>query len=392
MKVLVIPSWYPLYGNFFLDQSVAIANKGIKVDILVNDLTSLKDFGITKFIRNFKINVNHHNNIKIIRSICWKIPKSEKLNIKLWSKKTLRLFKIYLNKYGKPDLIHLHSAMWAGYAASFIYKKYNIPYIITEHRSRFVDNNIYARRIIKNYYLKYIRLALEHSSFVITVSKSMINTLIEINPSVKNKIGVIPNMTDTNFFVRKPVDKQSRPFIFLSVGLFEEAKGMDILLKSFALFSRKYRDSCLRIAGDGSQRSKLINLGYSLGISDKVKFLGKISQEKLLAEYQTANVFILASRFEAFGVVFIEALSAGLPVIGTRSGGPEEIINDENGLLVDINDINQLADAMEKLYKNYNKYNPEIIRKYAINNYSEDIIADHIIDKYNYVFRSSNQS
>ncbi len=391
MKVLVIPSWYPVYGNFFLDQSVAVAKKGIKVDILVNDLTSLKDFSITKFIKNFKINVSHHNNIRIIRSIYWKIPKSEKLNIKLWSKKTSRLFKIYLSRYGRPDLIHLHSAMWAGYAASFIYKRFNIPYIITEHRSRFVYNNIYAKRIIKKYYLEYIKQALENSSFIITVSKSMINTLMEINTSVKSKIGVIPNMTDTNFFVRKLKDKKTKPFIFLSVGLFEEAKGMDILLKAFALFSGKYKDSYLRIAGDGSQKSKLNNLGYNLGIRDKVNFLGKISQEKLLTEYQSSNAFVLASRFEAFGVVFIEALSAGLPVIGTKSGGPEEIINDETGLLVDINNVDQLANAMEKLYKNYNKYDPEIIRQYVINNYSEDIIADQIIEKYNYVIRSSKQ-
>ena len=113
--------------------------------------------------------------------------------------------------------------------------------------------------------------------------------------------------------------------------------------------------------------------------------------DKLLEEYQTANAFVLASRFEAFGVVFIEALSAGLPVIGTKSGGPEEIINDANGILVDINNVDQLSNAMEVLYKNYNMYNPEIIRKYAIDNYSEDIIADQIIEKYNYVIRSSNQ-
>ncbi len=391
MKVLVIPSWYPVYGNFFLDQSVAVAKKGIKVDILVNDLTSLKEFSINRFISNFKINVTHHNNIRIIRSIYWKIPKSERLNIKLWTKKTTRLFKIYLNRYGRPDLIHLHSVMWAGYAASLICRKYNIPYIITEHRSRFVYNNIYAKSIIKNYYIKYIRLALEYSSFIITVSKSMINTLTEINPSVKNRIAAIPNMTDTNFFVSRGKAKQTRPFILLSIGLFEEAKGMDILLKAFELFSGKYRDSYLRIAGDGSQRSELYNLACNLGIIDKVKFLGKISQDKLLEEYQSANVFVLASRFEAFGVVFIEALSAGLPVIGTRSGGPEEIINEENGFLVDINNVDQLANAMEMLYKNYSKYDPELIRKYAINNYSEDIIADRIIEKYNYVIGSSNQ-
>ncbi len=391
MRVLVIPSWYPVYGNFFLDQSVALARKGIEVDILVNDLTSLKDFTVTRFIRNLSINVSNYNNVRIIKSIYWKIPRSEKLNIRLWSRKTLRLFRKYLSRYGRPDLIHLHSSMWAGYAASLIYKKYCIPYIITEHRSRFVYNNIYARRLIKKYYIKYIRRALEKSGFIITVSKSMINTLVEINPSVRDRIETIPNMTDTGFFVGKPGKKQTKPFIFLSIGLFEEAKGMDILLKAFAQFSVKYKDSLLKIAGDGSQRAGLYSLRDKLGIKDKVIFLGKISQDKLLSEYQEANAFVLASRFEAFGVVFIEALSAGLPVIGTRSGGPEEIINEANGILADTNDVDELVDAMERLYKNYNKYDPGIIRQYIIDNYSEDIIAGRIIEKYNYVMKSSGQ-
>jgi glycosyltransferase involved in cell wall biosynthesis len=391
MKVLVIPSWYPLYGNFFLDQSIALANKGIKVDILVNDLTSLKDFGITKFIKNFKINATTYSNVRIIRSVYWKIPKSEKLNIKLWIKKTSRLFKKYMKRYGRPDLIHAHSSVWAGYATSFISAKLNIPYIITEHKSRFVYKNNYALRLIKPFYIKYIRQALYYSSFTITVSKSMIDTLLEIEPSLKNKIEAIPNMTDTGFFTLPQKDRQTEPFIFLSAGLLEEAKGMDVLLKAFSLFSGKFKDSRLRIAGEGILGPRLKRLCGRLKISGRVKFLGNISKESIRAEYQAANAFVLASRFEAFGVVFIEALSSGLPVIGTKSGGPEEIINDKVGYLTAIDNVDQLADAMERLYKNYSMFDPEKIRQYAIDNYSEDIIADQIIKKFNYVTRSSNK-
>ena len=97
------------------------------------------------------------------------------------------------------------------------------------------------------------------------------------------------------------------------------------------------------------------------------------------------DAFVLASKYETFGVVYIEALASGKPVIGTYNGGAEDIINDSNGLLVKVDDINDLGNAMKKIIKNINIYNSEEIRNDCIEKYSKKKIIKDIINEYNNV-------
>lgn len=123
------------------------------------------------------------------------------------------------------------------------------------------------------------------------------------------------------------------------------------------------------------ERENLENLSKELGILEQVEFKGALNRDEVYKVMSNCNIFVLPSRFETFGVVLIEALANGKPVISTRNGGANDIVTDENGILVDIDDIEGLGKAMVDLKLNYNKYNEEEIRNSCINKYSKKIIT-----------------
>jgi len=382
MKILILPSWYPPDGgSFFREQSEAIAKGGIKIDVLSVRIKGIKN--INKIILNKKLKKSHENGIKVYRSIYFKYPLTEKHNIIPWSKKVLQLFEDYVKAEGMPDLIHVHSSLWAGYAAAIIAQKYNIPYVLTEHRSRFVENNIFAKNKIKSYHKGIIAKALRNATKVIVVSNKLKNVLFEIEPSIKNRTVIIPNFIDTSVF--KPANEPPalKPFVFFSLGNIIYTKGIDVLIEAFNILKKKNTTSViLKIGGSGKEKYKLKKRISQLGLEDEIYFPGKLSRKQVVSEMQKSHAFVLASRFEAFGVVLIEAMSCGLPVIASKSGGPEEIVNNSNGYLTALESPHELAKAMESMLKNYHLFNPSIIRQHVLEKYSEQSTVKQIIKLY----------
>jgi phosphatidylinositol alpha-1,6-mannosyltransferase len=144
----------------------------------------------------------------------------------------------------------------------------------------------------------------------------------------------------------------------LFVGRLIRRKGVDDLLRSFALLLETMPHTMLSIVGDGPQRKNLDNLAKKLGIQHKTKFTGKLTEQDLHRKYQECDVFVMPSKnlgddVEGFGMVFLEASFFKKPSIGTRSGGiPEAIIHQETGILVPEGDVTALKDALETLLAN----------------------------------------
>ncbi len=137
-----------------------------------------------------------------------------------------------------------------------------------------------------------------------------------------------------------------RPFVFLCVARLSPQKGIDLLLEAFAEAFCGAQNVRLRLVGDGPLLASLEHLGARLGIAPQIDFVGDLSADGVRAEMEAADAFALASRFETFGVVVIEALACGLPVVSTASGGPDHLIDASNGLLVPRADGGALRDAL----------------------------------------------
>ena len=125
----------------------------------------------------------------------------------------------------------------------------------------------------------------------------------------------------------------------------------------------------------------------SEGVEKKVTFVGALSREEVANWMNKCDAFVLPSRYETFGVVYIEALASGKPVIGTFNGGAEDIVNQDVGILVEIDNVKKLSNAMEYIRKNNKEYKPEELRKYCTEKFSANVIIKKIINVYKEVIK-----
>ncbi len=224
---------------------------------------------------------------------------------------------------------------------------------------------------------------LEHAKQLICVSNALAKDM-------KNTYGVdsvvIPNIVDLTEFKYTPKQKTDT-FRFLSAASVNYGKGFDILVKAYAKFledakdlsSTGYKDTHLTIMGDGPELNNIKELANSLGISDKITYTGSYIRSDFAKELAKSDCFVLPSRSETFGIVYIEALATGTPVIATRCGGPEDFVNEENGMLVDVDDIDGLSGKMQKMLSTVYTYDLEKTSAECISKYSSKNVADQIV-------------
>jgi glycosyltransferase involved in cell wall biosynthesis len=159
---------------------------------------------------------------------------------------------------------------------------------------------------------------------------------------------VLPNGVDGDFFSPRP-GPPARPagFSFLSVSNLTPEKGVGDLLAAFARLDSGV-EARLRLGGAGSHAAEFRALAKRLGVGSRVTWLGALGREAVRDEMRACDAFVLASRHESFGVVFAEAIACGKPVLGTRCGGPEDIVDETNGELVPVGDVPALTTALER--------------------------------------------
>ena len=140
-------------------------------------------------------------------------------------------------------------------------------------------------------------------------------------------------------------------------------KDSDLLLK--ALSKMNFFEFVLHIGGQGKMLEDFKEMAASLGITDKCIFYGSVDPVNVPTFMANCDMFILPSRSESFGVVVIEAMASGIPVIASRCGGPEYLITKETGIIVEKENVIELRDAIGKLFMEYKRFDSKIIRQHA---------------------------
>ena len=380
MHIMFIPSWYSnvrnkVHGSFFKEQASELQKAGVKVTVAYNEVWPLTMIG--KIHEERGLNYNIEDGLKTYRYKNYNYIPKNALMFKVFNKRMEKLYKEIVKKEGPIDIIHAQSSLWGGISAAYISEKYNIPLVITEHSS--VERGPY----VKNSYVPFIKDSYKKAKKVITVGNGLKNEIQAL--SGRNDIEVIGNLVDlSKFTIKKRI--QNEKFIFFSLAFLEGEKGFDTLIKAFA---KKFKDkeAMLYIGGDGSQRAWLEALAQENGVKKQIIFLGALSRDDVAKWMNKCDCFVLPSRYETFGVVYIEALASGRPVIGALNGGAEDIINNLNGYLVPIDDIDKLAEKMLELYKKIDSYNEEEIRSDCLKRFSPEVIVNKIISVYKEVLK-----
>jgi glycosyltransferase involved in cell wall biosynthesis len=189
------------------------------------------------------------------------------------------------------------------------------------------------------------------SEKVLSVSNYTKQRIIKEFGITDDKISVVPNPVDTQLFSPRGAKIDKDRFI-LFVGRLDPRKNLQILLKSFKTVLRKINDLKLVIIGTGPEKRKLVRLVSELGIGSSVEFMDFVHYEDLPKYYRSCEMFVLPSNQEGFGIVLIEAMASGKPVVSTKCGGPTDFVVDgKNGLLVDTNDEKAMAEGIVELMR-----------------------------------------
>lgn len=380
MKILILYSGVystnekSLKGIFQTHQARAMKDNNIEVDILAFGLKPVRQTfsqdNEFKHVIYKGIDVYNVYSNKYLPNRLYPV----KLLVNRYRKIGLKAFKEYIKNNGMPDYIHAHNCFHAGVTAELINREYNIPYILTEHSSAFVRYGISKKMhdIAQNIYNK--------SHVNIAVSEAFKNHLEQ---QFNAEWNCVPNVLDPDFANIEIKRGKRDNFTFLSIGSLDSNKNHISLIKAFA---NKFKDSnvTLKIGGTGKLLKTLKEKTVELNIENQVDFLGHLDRGRVKEEMQRSDVFVLPSKYETFGVVLIEALACGKPIISTMCGGAEDIVDDDNGVLVPVDDIESLGDAMVHISENIESYNPASIKKKCIQKFGSYAFVNSLLGLINY--------
>lgn len=389
MHVLIIPSWYPsnpgdVVGSFFREQAQALARASCQVGVIYPQFRSLQQFR-TVWSGPYGIFMDSDEGIPTLRyhSMSW-FPRMPKLQAAQWIKYGLRLYAEYTKKYGKPDVIHAHSLLYGGCLASAISQSEGVPFVVTEHSTAFTRDTLNTKQRALAYE------AARMASRRLAVSAEFCRLLGKYFGVGATSWSPLPNIVRHDFLSAPLMLKgKGGGFVFFHVSLLDAKKSVDTLIRAYAKAFISCADVTLKIGGDGQERRRLEALTGELNISRKVHFLGSLSREEVLEQMQKCDAFVLSSKYETFGVVLIEALALGKPVVATKCGGPESIVRDEDGILVPVDDVPKLADGLKEMRWRYSSYDPVELRRSCADRFSEKAVTDQLIDVYRHVLQEA---
>lgn len=247
----------------------------------------------------------------------------------------------------KTDIIHCHDWMTA-LAGIEAKKVLNKPLIFHIHSTEYDRSANNPNPTI----LKYEKIALEKADKIIAVSKYTKNMLIEkfsINP---DKISVVHNAVDNSSSteVSSSGFKSNNDKIVLFLARMSVQKGADYLLKAAKLVLSKKKNIKFVFVGTGPMLNKLVEMSFDLGISDNVIFAGSLEHDQVDKAYSNADLFVLPSVSEPFGLTPLEAMKNGTPVLISKQSGVSEVI--KNCLKVDFWDIDEMASKILSILYN----------------------------------------
>lgn len=291
-----------------------------------------------------------------------------------------------------PDLIHAQHLWVAPYAAS----KTGVPYIATAHGTDLMGYREYPHwRAIAEQGVRKARM-------VIAVSRQVAAEAKQIYGLPEGRVRVVMNGFDQNIFRPISVDIgrllrrhgiSSEPEALITfVGKLTRFKGVDVLLEAAGIYEREFEGALTLIVGDGELRGRLEAQAVDLGLKG-VRFLGHLSQVQVAELLNAADVSVVPSRVEPFGLVAVEALACGTPVVATNEGGLPEFVDERVGALVDVGDPHGLADAiLREVCTDAKGRKGAFAAEYALKRFSWSGRVAEIIELYEQVLRSDERT
>ncbi len=382
-KVLWLASWYPsrldaFDGDFIQRHARAVAQFcRVQVIYVVKDKTKSLVPGKEEMVTgNLNEQVIYYHSpatgIKLLDKVL-----SQRVYMRLYRKAITE----YIKKNGPPERVHVHVTMKAGLAALWIKRKWNIPFIVSEHWGAYLPE---ADIRIENYSLLYrmaLQRILEKAIAVTTVSDHLGKAIQKHFPAISYR--VIPNVVDTTIFFPAEKTANGKTRLIHASGM-DFPKNMEGILQAMKFLKEVYTDFELNIYGP--VKPTLQGMVIALGLQNHVFFKGEVPQPELAGAMQQADALILYSRFETFGCVLIEANACGIPVIVSNLKIFHELITEkENGIFVKENDPRALAENIMTFISEKKVFNKMQVATAAANKYNYGEIGRQFLELYDLI-------
>lgn len=377
MKILIIARGFPTSqepqdGIFEMHQAKALRDMGHDVIVMTIDTRVKKKWrrlGITKhWIDGIIVYQFFLFPTSILRRLSYQFS--------TWVEQTLalRLFNYIEKREGSFDIVHAHylPCIHQGVA---IKAQHKINLVATEHWSELNKEPLspYVKYLGERSYLNVDAL--------ITVCKPLQNRIMEL---FSMESTIVHNMVAKDFYFSPFEEKYGKhPFTFVYVGNLIYGKGIDLLLRSFKKSKLYKRNVQISIIGEGVYHAEIEKEIRELSIGSHVNLHGAASKNEVVQYLKNSDAFVLPSRSENFPVSILEALAIGIPVICTDVGGVKECVNETNGILVPVDDVDALSEALIFMYENIRKFKSLQIREDCVKRFSENVIASKILQIYN---------
>lgn len=278
----------------------------------------------------------------------------------------------------KPDIIH-SGHIWV---ISSIACKYNVPVVVTSHGTDVIGLQKGDR------FKKMAEYVIKRAKKIIAVSNENCRLIKEIFPESNPEViqaGYDPKVFNIQEYNKQEILSKygieyTNQKIVLYAGRLSGLKGVDILLNAAKIYENE--NIITVIAGNGALRKELKKQAKDLELKNTY-FIGHKSQRTLKKLYNIADVFAMPSRMEAFGLVAVEALACGTPVVCTEAGGMKEYITEKVGKIVKTEDYEGLAKALMEILKNENKYNREELSEYVKEKFAQEKSIAKLLGIYN---------
>lgn len=271
----------------------------------------------------------------------------------------------------KLDVIHAHHPILLGQTAAHKADDLNIPLVFTFH-TQYWEYTHYVpilqeaiKEFLKNAIHNWLKDFMRKCQHIVIPSESIKDILVR-DYGLEDCYTVIPTGTDLRPFLRADGKalRQSRGWqadkVIISIGRLAQEKNWETLLRAIALVYPQHRNTRLVLIGDGPDRHALESLAMELGVAERVTFTGQLPFEKIPAYMKAADLFSFASVTETQGLVTIEAMAAGLPVVAVDGSGTHDIVDHgKQGCLVE-NDPRALASAIDEVLSD-----PQQMKKFS---------------------------
>jgi glycosyltransferase involved in cell wall biosynthesis len=377
------------YLTFVKDQIESISGSFSHIDVLVryNPVTELSRIfpfdSLKPFRKSALIDLTGKpDNVTVHPVPVFFLPLD--IEYKALGKRYFRIVEKYIEAHGiSGDLVHAHFVWPNGYVAVGLKEKYGIPCIVTAH-----GYDIYDLPFRDDEWEEKIKNVLDCATAVVTVSTTNLNCINKLG--IKTSIFLIPNGFKNDIFhrldkneCRKKLGLPQNRKIVISIGNLVEEKGQKFLIS--AMTKLKDKEILCFLIGRGPLRKSLFHQIQKNKMSDRVKLIGGISHNEIPLWLNACDLFVLPSKRESFGVVQIEAMACGKPVVATINGGSEEILNSSVGILVESENDEALAEAISNALES--SWDEKFIADYS-NRFSLEFLSKKLLMVYDKLKRS----